>query len=229
MAFASDTHQSRYRFSCGRVSLLRCFLNVLSSLRSSGSCVRARQLVALLLERLEQLAKLGELRQLDGLLADREVLLERVERVVRRGHVREDRHPVLHLGALHLDGRLQLLLRPHHRMGRHLAEVAREHRVAAALLDLLVRRRLRRRERVAHVAGRAFAGRDVELDLVLDELDVARARRGPGLAERGSLAVEVVVDRHVDGLRRLLDRRSGLRRSAALALAHDRGSLGDAM
>ena len=100
----------------------------------------ARELVALLLEGPQQLAELFDLRERQRLFARRQILLERVERAVGRRAVAEDRDPVVDLGALDLHGRLELFLRTHHRMGRHLAEVAREHRVAAALLDLLVRR-----------------------------------------------------------------------------------------
>jgi len=99
--------------------------------------LQARQLGALLVERLEELADLGDLRELDGLLADGQVLLERVERVVRRGPVAQDRDPVLDLRALDLHRGLQLLVGAHDRVRGHLAEVPGEHGVPPAFLDLL--------------------------------------------------------------------------------------------
>ena len=127
----------------------------------------ARELAVLLLVRPEQLLDLAELRQVDGLFAGGQVALQRREGVLGGGHVREDGRPVVDLGLLDRDGGLELLVGAHDRVRRHLAEVAGEHRVAAALLDLLVARLLRlgRRERVGVVGIDLGHGR---LELLLD-------------------------------------------------------------
>ncbi len=70
MAFASEAHQSRYFFSCGRVSLLRCFLNVLSSLRTSAICGSSM-----------------------ASSPGGQILLQRVERVLRRRQCRRGSPP----------------------------------------------------------------------------------------------------------------------------------------
>jgi len=139
---------------------------------------------------------LAQLGQLDGLFAGGQIALERRQRVLGRGHVREDGRPVVDLGLLDGDGGLELLVGAHDRVRRHLAEVAGEHRVAAALLDLLVARLLGlgRGQRVAVVLGDLGVGRGhLDLELFLDRLEfdhgVARAA-----ANRGDLALEVVLD-----------------------------------
>ena len=98
----------------------------------------AGQLVALLLGRLQDATKLGELRERERVLTRGQVLLQLVEHVVGCGHVRENRDPVRDLCALDANGRLELFLLAHDVVRRHLAEVAREHGVAAALLDLAI-------------------------------------------------------------------------------------------
>ena len=152
------------------------------------------------------------------------------------------------LGLLDRDRRLELLVRAHHRVGRHLAEVAGEHRVAAALLNLLVGRGAARRE--GQVAfGDALGLRGLEVELFFDQIDVGRLG---ARADGRSLAVEVFVVRRLDrlGLRLRLsasacaglgaghgtERRvppasfmasfvAGDRGRAALTFAHDRCSL----
>ena len=90
----------------------------------------------------------------------------------------------------------ELLFRAHHRVRRHLAEVAREHRVAAALFNLLVGRGAARRE--GQVAfGDALGLRGLEVELLLDQIDVGRLG---ARADGRSLAVEVFVVRRLDRL-----------------------------
>ena len=202
----------------------------------------ARQLVALLLERAQQLPQLLDLRERQRLFSRGQIFLQRVERGVGGRAVAEDRDPVVDLGALDLHRRLELLLGAHDRVGRHLAEVPREHRVAAALLDFLVGRGPARRQRRLPV-HRSIDRRGLEVELLLDELDVRRLRGG---ADRRGFAVEVVVVRGLGCMgfllgvstaagclrgpsRHRMERRVATaslvaddRGRAALALAHDR-------
>ncbi len=220
MAFASDAQTPRYFFSWSRVSLLRCFLNVRSSFRSSSSCGSV-----------SASSPLGRSfsRESSALSA--------------AGQIAEDRDPVIDLGALDLDRRLQLLLGTHDRMGRHLAEVPREHRVAAALFDLFVGRGPARRHPRVPI-DRAIDLRRFEVELLLDQLDFGGLR---GRADRRGFAFEILVRRSLGRLRLLLGVSAAARRGfggpprhgmerrvttgsfmaddrgrAALALAHDR-------
>ena len=107
---------------------------------------------------------------------------------------------MIDLGALDLDRRLELLFGAHDRVRRHLAEVPREHRVAAAFLDLLVGRGAARRQR-RRALGRPVDRRHLEVEFFFDELDLcSRGTR----ADRRRLAVEVVVLGRLGGLGLLL-------------------------
>ncbi len=64
------------------------------------------------------------------------VLLDGEEDVLGRGREGEQRHPVIELALLDGAGGVELLLGAHHGVQRHVAEVAGEHRVAAALLHV---------------------------------------------------------------------------------------------
>jgi hypothetical protein len=103
---------------------------------------------------------------LRGFFARRKIALQRLDRGLGARHEAQDRDPVSDLGILHGDRCPKLLLLTHHVVGRHLAEVAREHRVPAALVDGLGGchrlQSLRRNDR----------GRRRELEVVIQHVDV---------------------------------------------------------
>jgi hypothetical protein len=94
-------------------------------------------MLALLLVDFEELVNFRELRKIELLLVLGKVTLERLDSGFRAGHIAQDRDPVIDLGLLDLDGSLKLLRLPHHIVGRHFAEVAREHGVASPIVERL--------------------------------------------------------------------------------------------
>src|ERR1019366_6497167 len=171
IAFPSETQWARYLLSFSRARPVCCFC-----------------------ERSQRLPQLFELRKRKGLVARGQIFLEGVERAVAGGVVAQDGGPLLDLGVFDADRGLELFFRAHHRVRGHLTEVTGEHRVAAALFDLLVGRRLARREGRAAL-GSALGGRRLEIELVFDQLDVAALRARP---DGGRVALEVVVSARVD-------------------------------
>jgi hypothetical protein len=108
----------------------------------------ALELVPLLLERLHHFIEFFHLREADGLLAGGQLACEDFEGKFCRGNVREDRDPVIDLGVLDVDRRAEFLFLTHHVVGRHLAEVPREHGVATTLFDFFRSGRLLGRVRI---------------------------------------------------------------------------------
>ena len=192
------------RFSCGRVSLLRCFLNVLSSLRSSAICGSS---IAS--------SPVGQ------------ILLERIERVTRptawNARIAD---PVLDLGVAR--PRSAVCSSSSGPMTGCVA-ISRKYRASIespppssiSLSEGAFGARRARRPRSP--APRPAAASSSSSSSTSSISGRAGRRAGP---ERAGRRLELVVDRRVDRARRLLDRGRRLRDGrAALALAHDRCSL----
>jgi hypothetical protein len=133
----------------------------------------AGELVVVLRRSMEELPELGDLREDEGVFADGEIPLERVEREAGHRDAAEDGDPVVDLPLLDLDRGRQLLLRAHDVMRRHLAEVAREHGVTAAFVGALVGRRLHRLHHV-ELGGDRVA----EVELLVERVGFRFGQRG---------------------------------------------------
>ena len=103
--------------------------------------VKLRTLTAIDLRQPAELHDLRDIGTLFRRIHRRHVTLELFEDVLGHRHVREQTGPEGDLGMLDRLRGLQLLVRTHHLVGRHVAEIPREHRVRCAV-DIR-RRRLR--------------------------------------------------------------------------------------